>query len=197
MIYRFRWWGGKSSESASGHGSSLAATRQIREELPRLLKELECQKLLDLGCGDFHWMKEVALPCNYIGADIVASVISENSRKYAKSGIEFMVLDATEDALPADVDVLLCREVLFHLSFRDIRSTMARIKASNVRYLLLTQVETGTKNQDIRTGEFRPLDLSTEPFMFPKPRASIRDDTISEKRYIALWRVEDIPVSAI
>ena len=53
-IYRKRWWGGKESESASGRGSSVEATEKMRRELPLLLKQLECEKLLDLGCGDFN-----------------------------------------------------------------------------------------------------------------------------------------------
>jgi 2-polyprenyl-3-methyl-5-hydroxy-6-metoxy-1,4-benzoquinol methylase len=197
VIYRLKWWGGRSAESASGLGSSLAATSKIREELPALLVEVDCQRLIDLGCGDFNWMKEVALPCNYLGVDIVSSVIAENQKRYTKPGIEFSELDATSDRIPGDVDVILCREVLFHLSFKDIWSTLANIKNSNAKYLLLTQVDMNKENTDIHTGGFRQLDLTEAPFNFPGPRKSIQDDSISQNRSIGLWKTEDIVLKSV
>jgi SAM-dependent methyltransferase len=197
VIYRLKWWGGRSSESASGLGSSLAATSKIREELPKLLVEVDCQRLLDLGCGDFHWMKEVALPCDYLGVDIVPSVIAENRRRYTSPGIEFSILDATSDRIPGDVDVILCREVLFHLSFKDIWSALANIKNSNAKYLLLTQIVMKKENTDIHTGGFRHLDLTEAPFKFPKPWKTVQDDSIAQNRSIGVWKTEDIVLKSV
>ena len=64
-------------------------------------------------------MKEVDLPCNYIGLDIVKEVIEENRQQYADEGIKFDHHNAVEDKLPETSDIVLCREVLFHLSFED------------------------------------------------------------------------------
>lgn len=191
-IYRERHWGGTSSESASGLGSSLQATETIRAELPLLVQKLGIQKLLDIGCGDFNWMKHVDLPVPYIGADIVPEVIEDNRRLYGKEGIEFMVLDGTKDPIPDDVDAILCREVLFHLSFEHALALLANVNSSNARYLIATQIDSQGDNQDTFTGGFRPLDLRRAPFGFPKPLAVIPDDRVSANRSLCVWQVLDI-----
>src|SRR5215213_5906369 len=69
-IYRRNLWG--EAESVSGSGSTMAETEDIRGYLPELLQRLGARSLLDIPCGDFHWMKTVDLGIDrYIGADIV------------------------------------------------------------------------------------------------------------------------------
>jgi len=58
QIHRNNLWG--EQESVSGNGSSLAATANLRQELPPLLAGLNVTSLLDAPCGDFNWMKEVS-----------------------------------------------------------------------------------------------------------------------------------------
>ncbi len=191
-IYRDRHWGGSSSESASGLGSSFQATEAIRAELPLLVQKFGIRKLLDLGCGDFNWMKHVELPVPYIGADIVSEVIENNRRLYGNDAIDFMVLDGIKDPIPEDVDAILCREVLFHLSFEHALALLANVKASNARYLIATQIDSQTENQDTFTGGFRPLDLRKAPFGFPEPLLVIPDDRVSANRSLCLWQLSDI-----
>lgn len=74
-IYKDKiWYGNK--ESYSGSGSTLEATEKIRLALPRLIKELQGKVLVDIGCGDYNWMKEIDLPCKYIGIDIVKEIVT-------------------------------------------------------------------------------------------------------------------------
>jgi 2-polyprenyl-3-methyl-5-hydroxy-6-metoxy-1,4-benzoquinol methylase len=61
-------------------------------------------------------MKEIELPCSYIGIDIVESVIEKNNAKHKNDKISFQHLNTVDQELPADVDVILCREVLFHFN---------------------------------------------------------------------------------
>jgi len=191
-IYRFRWWGGRESESASGRGSSLAATKRLRVQLPHILRELKCSRLLDLGCGDFHWMSSVVLPCDYVGTDIVTTVIRRNKDRYSRDGIDFMTLNAVVDPIPDDVDVVLCREVLFHLSFKDAHKVLLNIRRSKAKFLLVTQMDTGVPNVDTYTGGFRPLDLTKPPFNLPPPSDTLPDDSISLNRCIGVWTVSDL-----
>ena len=53
-IYETNHW--DEAESVSGPGSTLEETEPIRRELPALLAELGASSLLDLPCGDFHFM---------------------------------------------------------------------------------------------------------------------------------------------
>lgn len=78
------WVAGDGQMSLSGQGSEHVAARAIVDGLPSLLAGLGCRTLLDVGCGDWNWMREVRLPCAYIGIDIVPEVI-EADRRYERA----------------------------------------------------------------------------------------------------------------
>jgi hypothetical protein len=137
-IYGNRVWSdNRASGSLSGLGSELENTKLIRQSLPKILEDIGTQTLLDVGCGDFGWMKEVQLPCRYIGVDIVPGLIGENAALYASQMRAFERLDATCDRLP-QADTILCREVLFHLSFQDIWRVIGNLHSSGISFLIAT-----------------------------------------------------------
>ena len=61
----------------AGPGSSLQATDGLRWHFPSILDEIAAKVLLDVGCGDFTWMNRIELRQNYVGVDIVPSVIAD------------------------------------------------------------------------------------------------------------------------
>lgn len=189
-LYHKRGWGG--SESVSGPGSSLEHTLTIREELPRLLKEINAHSLLDAPCGDFHWMKELQLDIDrYTGVDIVPEIISINREKYGNDRREFLLLDIVKHPLPV-VDLVLCRDCFVHFSFHDIFRALKNICRSNSRYLLTTTFTDLRKNRDIPTGGWRPLNLQIPPFNFPDPISLINEkytetDGSYADKSLALW----------
>jgi 2-polyprenyl-3-methyl-5-hydroxy-6-metoxy-1,4-benzoquinol methylase len=191
-IYQNRvWLNDRPSGSLSGLGSELVNTDKVRRELQPLLTELNTQTLLDVGCGDFLWMKEINLVCHYIGIDIVEDVIVANDKVYASETRRFQKLDATMDALPK-ADTVLCREVLFHLSFADIWRVLANIKRSQAVFLIATN-DTGLKyNADIESGDFRLLNLLRAPFHLPLPSTSIPDDRLSRGRTLSVWKTSEL-----
>ena len=81
------------------------------------------------------------------------------------------MLDCTRDPLPA-ADLLFCRDCLVHLSFADIRRTLANLQASDISCLLTTTFPGAEANEDIVTGDWRVLDLERAPFHLPPPRVS-------------------------
>jgi SAM-dependent methyltransferase len=192
-IYRRNGFNGR--ESVSGPGSDLSATAAVREALPALLKSIGARTLLDAPCGDFFWMKEARLDLDrYIGADIVAAIIAENSRIHADAKREFRVLDITSDALP-NVDVILCRDCLVHLPYAAILSAVQNFKRSGSKYLLTTTFTARSENHDIPAGSWRPLNLQAAPFNFPPPERLI-DERCTEDggqypdKSMGLWKIE-------
>ena len=159
------WLERSDQEARSGSGSELDATRQLRRQLPALLAELGARTLLDVGCGDFTWMQHVDLGADYIGIDIVQAVITANRDAFASPDRHFYCMDAVEEALP-EADVVLCREILFHLSFADINRLLRNVKCSGARYLIATSDTCTDFNANIRTGDYRPLNLQRRPFRF-------------------------------
>lgn len=184
------WLSSKGQESLSGPGSEASATHTVVGALPELLARLGCETLLDVGCGDWNWMREVRLPCHYVGIDIVPEVIEAN-RRFQRVGVTFEVGDATQGPLPR-ADVVLCREVLFHLSFSDGMTALANMRAAG-RWLLVTSDTAIWFNSDIATGDFRRINLRRAPYRLPRPRAAIRDEGVCRGRVLGLWATADLP----
>ncbi len=195
-IHRRNAWLG--AESSSGPGSSLAATAVLRRELPALLARLGCTSLLDAPCGDLWWLKEAALPvAAYCGVDIVPAVIEDNRRRHAAPGRTFLCLDIRREPLPR-ADLVLCRDCLVHLSFRDALAALANFRASGATWLLTTTFPGRTANRDAVTGEWRPLNLERAPFRLPPPVALIAEECPEDggahaDKSLGLWRLGDLP----
>ena len=186
------WMNQPNSKSLSGNGSEIENTVNLRAELPKIISQLEITNLLDVGCGDWTWMSEVRLSCNYIGIDLVDSVIEQNINKYGASNRSFQVLDAVVDPLPT-CDAILLREVIFHLSFSDIDNIFRNIIRTNPSYIFITSDPEVEINNDIVSGDFRMLNLEKKPFYLPKPFIYIDDSNVmNSTRYIGVWKVSDL-----
>ncbi len=195
-IYQTNLW--FDAESRSGTGSSLDATARLRASLPPLLRSLNARRLLDVPCGDFNWMRNVDLSgIDYIGGDIVESIIEANRELYEFPARRFMTVDVTSGSLP-HADVILCRDCLVHLSFANIVAAFRTMKASGAQYLLTTTFLSRQVNKDIVDGDWRPLNLAQSPFLLPAPHSVILEDCTEEggayaDKALAVWRVSDLP----
>jgi SAM-dependent methyltransferase len=194
-IYQDNGWNG--NHSVSGRGSDDDQTAVIVESLPRLFSAYQVTSVLDVPCGDFHWMKKVDLSSiDYIGADIVSDLISSNTNRYASKLVSFRQLDLIRDPLPR-VDLVFCRDCLVHLSFDDTFAALENILRSRAKYLLTTTFTDRERNRDIVTGEWRALNLELAPFDFPPPIALINEkctesgNAFSDKS-LGLWKISDI-----
>ena len=185
----------KGNESRSGSGSNLEQTEIIRKELPDLVAELKIQSMLDIPCGDFFWLKEVDLDSiQYTGVDIVDDIISSNNKKYAKQNRNFIKLNILEDVLPK-VDLFLCRDLLVHFSFDDIKKAVNNIKKSGSKYLLTTSFPNLKQNNDIITGDWRKLNLQIPPISFPNPIKHILEKCIEKNcadKSLLLYHIKDL-----
>lgn len=161
-IYEQNLW--TSEESKSGLGSELKSTEVIREEIPEVLKKFKIKSFLDIPCGDFNWMNKVDFgDVEYIGADIVESMIESNIKKY--EGKNFKVLDITKDELPK-VDLIFVRDILGHFNYENIEKAINNMIKSGSKYLLTTSFTKWTYNTNIENGGWRPINLMIPPFNF-------------------------------
>jgi hypothetical protein len=192
-IYRIGWWA-DNKESTSGSGSTLENTAKIRESLPTLVASLGITTLFDVPCGDFNWMRYVEFnpDISYIGGDIVGSIIEENQRLYGNKNRSFRKFNLVDDTFP-QVDMLFCRDCLFHLSYQDIWATLENFSNSQIPYLLVTNMPKVEKNRDIVTGQHRLLNLCQAPFSFPKPISELTDFVgVRVPKVMALWKLETV-----
>lgn len=183
-------------ESFSGAASTLRETAALRAALPRLVAERGISSLLDIPCGDFHWLQQVRLDLDYSGADVVPELVRENQRRYGSARRRFTVLDATRDALP-ETDLILCRDLFIHLSLADCLLALRNFARSGSRWLLTNHFAGRADNPDIQSGDFRPVNLCRPPFSLPPPLEVIDERSVLAggqfaDRAMALWRLEDV-----
>jgi len=170
-IYVNRRWDepNKPNESASGNGSTLDFTRNLRKELPKLFDMFAIQSVFDAPCGDLNWMSKVLAECpdiTYTGGDIVEPLIAQLAETYAdQDRLNFVTINIINDILPT-ADLMICRDCLFHLSEADIKTFFRNFVSSNIAALLVTSDTLSEPNRDIKTGDYRHLNLFTAPYNF-------------------------------
>ena len=188
------------ASSKSGNGSSLDQTRNIALSLTGLIRELGIQSILDIPCGDLEWMANVNLGITeYIGGDVAPSLITFLQNHYIEKN--FQVLDISRDILPK-VDLIFCRDLFVHLSYKDIQSALRNIRKSGSTYLATTTFKNTEKNKDLalisRGVAWRPLNLEKSPFDFVSPQILI-DEKCTENggayadKSIGVWKIKALP----
>jgi len=201
-IYQLNYW--NNEESVSGSGSNLESTNNVRNKLPQLINQFEVTSILDAPCGDFYWMKYVIenLKVKYLGGDIVTEIINENNKRYKSDTINFKKIDIINDKLPYS-DLMICRDCLFHFSYEDTFKFFENFINSNIKFLLTTSHFNDNdnnkfffKNKNILTGDFRKIDLFSEPFNFKKNYLSFIEDResldVTNHKFLYLFSREQI-----
>lgn len=199
LIYEKNLW--RNAESVSGSGSTLKFTKNIREALPRVIDQYDIHSIFDAPCGDFNWMKHVlkTVDIRYIGGDIVEDLIKRNNKAFVTENIEFVSIDLISEHFPA-VDMMLCRDCLFHMSYENTLEILNNFIDSNIEYFFTTTYKKPADfiNGDIVTGSFRAIDLTKVPYHFSDDALFTvldgkKDNT---ERFMCLWNREQV-ISAV
>jgi len=187
-IYNNNSW--RSKESKSGGGAELVTTVAIRAWLPQIIQEEGITSILDVGCGDFNWMREVTLKIPYFGVDLVHELIQRNIALYGSIFPPtklFAVADATKDTLPK-ADLVMCRCVLYHLSYANIEKALTNMKKAAGRFLLITNSISKQENRDMTDGGYRRLNFLKPPFDFEVPYRIFRENE-TNKEEMLLYKI--------
>jgi hypothetical protein len=194
------WHSPMNKESRSGEGSTRAFTRPYVECLSSFLDQFKDRYggrmiFLDAPCGDFNWIEPIAIrdDVDYIGADIVPSIVEENNRKYKFRNVRFIELDITMDSFP-DATFWHCRDCLIHLSFANIRRSLEKFAESRIDYAMITSAYLGDDqiNYDIVDGDFRYIDFRKPPFVLPNPVHVIPDAYLRGTRFTHVYTRDQI-----
>ena len=184
-IYRGNLW--KNPESASGFGSTLAATGPTRERLERLIEEYRIGSILDAPCGDFNWMRTLRFDGLYTGMDIVPVLVERNRERHGNARRSFLAGDIVVDALPA-AEMVLSREGLNHLPLADAAAALERLAAAATRILVVTHYPALTANGDQPASfRYRPLNLTAAPFGWRQPDRTIDEAHFEPGKVLGVW----------
>ncbi|VVE21737.1 class I SAM-dependent methyltransferase [Pandoraea fibrosis] len=195
-IYKNNYW--RSGESASGTGSTLKCTENLRKELPGLFRTYSIKKIFDAPCGDFNWMSHLlpVIEVEYIGGDIVRELIDDLNSRYKSKNVSFVGFDLIKE-IPPEADLMICRDCLFHFSYKDAKAVLENFVESKIAYLLTTTHKNSGGsfvNANISTGDFRYIDLFSHPYNFPANPLCVIEDWIAPdpERQMCLWSREQI-----
>lgn len=194
-IYRDNGFVG--TESLSGAGSTRFQTRVIRHKLPELFRELGVKSLVDIPCGDFHWMRNVDLTdIHYTGADVVDEMVSKNQQLFGGPLRAFECANLITGPLPT-ADLVFCRDCLVHLPFEDALAAIETIRQSKCKWLLTTTFTRDTPNTDLDAAGWRALNLTLPPFNLPPPTMMISEKCteaggLAGDKSLGLWRISDL-----
>lgn len=166
----------------------------IRRKLPELFASLAIESLVDIPCGDFHWMRLLVeqTGVGYRGFDIVPELIAENQRRYCNTTLQFDVLDIAK-AVPPAADLIICRHLLIHLPLQDAVACIRNFRRSGSKYLLVTNQPDCARNEEIVwTGAYRALNLRLPPFRLNPIRTIPDPQDSNDQAELALYRLAEI-----
>ena len=194
----------------SGQGSTVAGTKTLRALLREILnsnndddnnnsQQYNIQTFLDCPCGDWLWMQKINFSnVQYFGADITNITANINNKCFANDHVHFHRLDWS-CSIPPPVDLLLVRDVLFHLSTSVVLDILKHIHQSNAKYLLTTtfpsvppsNTTTFPRDNYVSAGVgYRNINLYGPPYNFPPPLKVAMEG----KRHVGLWK---LPIDTI
>ena len=193
-IYKNNYWG--DPESVSGPGSSFKNSEKIAKSLKNIIKKYEIKTIIDAPCGDCNWIKKTIENRNlkYLGIDIVPNLIKNNRNKFKNcKNTSFKILDIINTKLPK-TDLIICRDFLFHLSFKDGKKFLNNLFKSEFKYLITSSHSNGQENdfenyRDIVTGDFRKINIFKKPYNFEKDYELCIDDFCDDvEKYMILFK---------
>ena len=193
-IYRKGLWKEGDLTPLSGSGSNPDNSKPYVDFVADNITRLGIKSVLDIGHGDWEMWREYKFEnTNYIGVDVAKDLSKSNNDKYGSKKRVFVQVKF-QDSYP-DAELLLCKDVLQHLSNEDVNNLLLRF--STFKYLIicnayrypttLTRIQHNLQirsrirkilkfqspmyspgpvnNRDIETGGFRTLDITGALFL--------------------------------
>jgi len=190
-------------ESASGPGSALSATTECLELLDEVITRYQVKSILDLGCGDWHWMRLANWRkgkniVSYEGWDAHAGMVDHLNQLYGDKRTKFRLADITTEPLP-QVDLVICRDVLFHLPLELSTQVVGQLKGRDT-LLISTSFQHVRENTGIKpymaidNWGFYHINLDIAPFGLQPFRLRAVPEAISSvlehERSICLYQMK-------
>ena len=157
VVYETNYWG-----SGSGSGSNENLCRDYVAFLQEFFKTHNITSIVDAGCGDWQFSKNIDFSgITYQGFDVASFVINANTPRYSKDNISFHLYDGDFSKLPS-ADLLICKDVLQHLPIAKIKEFITILP--RFKYALITNDIGTNNNTEILPTQGRTLDLREDPF---------------------------------
>jgi hypothetical protein len=182
-IYRGNLWGTGDGKYYSGPGSDHVVSAPYVEAIAAYIKNNGIRSLVDIGCGDFRVGRELAgLVDSYHGVDIVKELVEAHQREHGSERIHFSCLDVTVEQ-PPEAQLCLVRQVLQHLSNREISDVLDRCRRYEhimVTEHILPPERRRAPNLDIEHGVQTRVDIGSCVLLDERPFLWSKVETLCE-----------------
>lgn len=122
----------------AGNKYDLETRRRIEDRNPALIKEVFApRRVLDVGCGPGFLMELL----RELGVAVEGVDFSESSVRLAPEGVRDRIRVAPATSLPVEdaaYDLVICREVMEHLTVLQVRETVREICRASSRFAYVT-----------------------------------------------------------
>jgi FkbM family methyltransferase len=165
-IYEYKIWNNSNPNiPLSGPGSSLENTKEYSNLLNKFIYDNKCKSVLDLGCGDLTWIPKTEFfndnDIKYTGVDIVESLITSHLIKFPEK--HFLCKDITSYNYFNKVDIIIIRDVIFHLKNNDILSIFDNIK-NKFQFIIITSCNNHVNTDNFNKWHFTEKNILIKPF---------------------------------
>ena len=167
-IYKNATWVGRFPNTPlSGPGSSVENSEPVISFIQEKISQGEVKSILDLGCGDLTYISTVEEivqgKVDYIGVDVSDYILQQNTQKFP--WFTGKNIDATEPQT-FEADLILMKDLLFHLTNGQIDSLLHNLSASLFKYCLLTSMNNASNKDRILDPKhnYADVNIKIEPF---------------------------------
>ncbi len=164
--------------NGSGSGSEPHNTINTIKVLVKIIIENNVKVMIDSPCGSCKWtrllleeLKNNNIKIKYYGFDIADEPIANANKELdglkSYHDIQIKLGDLTNMKFPK-ADLLLCRDVLQHLSYDNIFKIINNFSKADIKMFLLGAY-ISCDNRNINNGDYFPINLAIQPFkMIPE-----------------------------
>jgi len=173
-----RSWASEGGETPCGQGSTLTNTAAMRVALQEWLYKYGVDVMVDAGCGDFNWVKQLNLGgITYYGYDIV-------DRK--RRDLPFAVKDVITESFPP-CDLVVCKDVFIHWTNEMIMDAIANFRKYTNYMFAESTPGISNDGRPEQAGGFARVNLEGLPFNLGPPMEKIKDKKF--RRYYGWWDI--------
>jgi 2-polyprenyl-3-methyl-5-hydroxy-6-metoxy-1,4-benzoquinol methylase len=159
-----KWNNGLRSVPLSGPGSSLETAKNFLLFIDKFIEDNNIKSVIDTGCGDLTWISKSNFfnndNFNYLGIDISDYIININKEKYPNKN--FQVNNVIENFSNCG-DLIIIRDVIFHLSNNDILNVFKNIK-NKFKYICVTNCRNDINLDNFDRWHYSKKNIFQEPF---------------------------------
>jgi SAM-dependent methyltransferase len=187
LVDTFDWCPGP-RETPCGEGSFLKANEPVVRALQEWFTSYGIKSVVDVGCGDFHWMSGVDFTgMEYDGFDVVKKFVDALSCARGRQNIRFHHADAFKMKLPK-ADLYICKDVINHYTEPEGLALMERIRAASRHFAAITFP--GNRGPNVPKWKYRYIDFDAPPFSLGAPLASVpANESRRPQRVFSIWRL--------